>query len=196
MTTAAPTMQLTEVVLRTARFDEMRAWYVWFLDRTPFLEREPDPGSDPVPAGQQERAADVRLAFIAVHGDHPYTQILALFGIPGAGTEPATGPGLHHFRWSVAGIDELVAQYERLAERGVLPHRAANHGQATSFYYRDPDQNITEVSCANFATAAEEMAFLASDAFRANPSGLELDAAEFVDRFRSGTPTADLLRIP
>ena len=75
-----------------------------------------------------------------------------------------------------------------MASIGVRPHRAANHGQATSFYYRDPDGNIVEFSCANFATTEEEVAFMSGPVFAANPSGLELDPDRFVARYRAGDP--------
>jgi catechol 2,3-dioxygenase-like lactoylglutathione lyase family enzyme len=193
VTTAVP-LQMGELVLKTARFEEMRAWYGHLLGRGPFFERTPDPDAPPRPAGMPERAVDVRLAFFAVHeGEHPHHQVLGLFGIDSlAGAAPA-GPGLHHFQFGAGSIAALVAQYEHMGSIGAVPHRAANHGQATSFYFRDPDGNVIELTCSNFATLDEELAFMASPRFAADPSGLELDAQRFAAAFHAGD--VDLLSL-
>ncbi|MCW8378654.1 VOC family protein [Streptomyces justiciae] len=192
--TSAVTLQMYELVLRTGRFEIQREWYRLLLDRDPFLEREPDAERKPVDG--QERAADVRLAFFKVHqGEYPYGQLLAIFGVDGTPTEPVNGPGMHHFQLRLPSIEAMAQQYERLAERGVTPHRTANHGPGTSFYYRDPDSNIVELSFANCADAAEEIALINSEAFRRNPSGREWDAADFVARYRAGEPLDKLLSI-
>ena len=187
-------LQLTELVLKTARYDEMAAFYTHLLGRGPFYQRTPDPDAPQRPAGMPERAVDVRLAFYRIHDGQP-SQVLGLFGVDSvAGTDPA-GPGLHHFQFGVASLSELVAQYERMAAIDAAPHRAANHGQATSFYFRDPDRNIVEFSCPNFATNQEEEEFMAGPVFAANPSGLELDPERFVARFHAGDPKGELLRL-
>lgn len=194
-TTAVP-LQMAELVLKTGRFEEMLAWYSHVLGRGPFYQRTPDPEAPPRPDGVPERAVDVRLAFFEIYDNgHPFNQTLGLFGIDSlAGNIPA-GPGLHHFQFGVGSLANLIAQYEHMTEIGAVPHRAANHGQATSFYFRDPDGNIIEFSCSNFPTAAQDREFMASPRFAANPSGLELDAAAFAARFRSGEPLDQLLRI-
>ncbi|MFF1294661.1 MULTISPECIES: VOC family protein [unclassified Streptomyces] len=196
--TQAVALQIGEVVLKTGRYDDMAAFYTHVLGHGPFYERTPDPDAPPRPEGMPERAVDVRLGFFRVHeGPHGSkgSQVLALFGIDRlAGTE-ASGPGLHHFQFAVGSLGELIAQAEHMATLGVRPHRAANHGQATSFYYRDPDANIVEFSCANFATTEQEVAFMSGPVFAANPSGLELDPERFVARYRAGDPKDELLRL-
>lgn len=193
-TTQAAALQLSELVLKTARHDEMAAFYTHVLGHGPFYERTPDPDAPPRPPGMPERAVDVRLAFFLIT-DTPHSQVLALFGIDSLAGTDAAGPGLHHFQFGVDSLGELVAQYEHLASIGVRPHRAANHGQATSFYFRDPDRNIVEFSCSNFDTLEEEITFMSGPVFAANPSGLELDADRFVSRFRAGDPLDELLRL-
>jgi catechol 2,3-dioxygenase-like lactoylglutathione lyase family enzyme len=193
--TAVP-LQLAELVFKTGRFEQMRAWYTHMLGRGPFYERTPDPDAPPRPAGLPERAVDVRLAFFQVHDNgHPHNQVLALFGLDSlVGVEPS-GPGLHHFQFGVSSLDDLFTQYEHMKVFGAIPHRTANHGQATSFYFRDPDANIIEFSCPNFFTSEEERAFMSSAQFAANPSGLELDAEEFAARYHSGEPRSSLLSL-
>jgi catechol 2,3-dioxygenase-like lactoylglutathione lyase family enzyme len=192
--TTAVRLQVSELVLKTARYDDMAAFYTHVLGHGPFFERTPDPSAPPRPAGMPERAVDVRLGFFRIH-EQPYSQVLGLFGIESLARTTPAGPGLHHFQFGVATLGELVAQHEHMATIGARPHRAANHGQATSFYFRDPDANIVEFSCPNFATAEEEVAFMSGPVFAANPSGLELDPDRFVARFHAGDPPAELLRL-
>ena len=47
----------------------------------------------------------------------------------------------------------------------------------------------------NFDTAEERVAFTASPAFKANPSGISLDRDEFITRYRAGVSKADLLAL-
>jgi catechol 2,3-dioxygenase-like lactoylglutathione lyase family enzyme len=194
--TEAAALQMAELVLKTARYEQMHGWYTHVLGRPPFFERVPDLDAPPRPAGMPERAVDVHLAFFLIHDNgHPNSQVLGLFGIDSlTGTTPS-GPGLHHFQFGVASLEALIQQYEHLLQIGSVPHRAANHGQATSYYFRDPDQNIIEFSCKNFASLEEELSFMSGPAFAADPSGLELDPAEFAARFRSGEPLERLLSL-
>lgn len=193
--TRAVALRIAEVVLKTGRYDDMAAFYTHVLGHGPFYERIPDPDAPPRPAGMPERAVDVRLGFFRVHDGPHGNQVLALFGIDRLTGSEASGPGLHHFQFGVGSLGELVAQAEHMAALGARPHRAANHGQATSFYYRDPDGNIVEFSCANFATTEEEVAFMSGPVFAANPSGLELDPGRFVARYRAGDAEEELLRL-
>lgn len=193
--TAVP-LQMAELVLKTSNFDEMRAWYGHLLGQGPFYERTPIPGSPPRPAGTPERAVDVRLAFFLIHDNgHPYSQVLGLFGTDSVTSTAPAGPGLHHFQFGVSSLDALITQYEHMLEIGSAPYRAANHGQATSYYFRDPDQNNIEFSCKNFGSFAEELSFMSGPAFAANPSGLELDPAQFARRFRAGEQRELLLSL-
>lgn len=90
---------------------------------------------------------------------------------------------------------QLCTRYERLKQARCMPHRTANHGPGTSFYYRDPDGNVVEISANNFATEQEYRAYFGSDAYKRNPSGIEIDADIFVERFRAGVPLPELVRI-
>jgi catechol-2,3-dioxygenase len=98
--------------------------------------------------------------------------VLGIFQVPELADAPSTTPGMHHMQLRHAALGELFDRYERLKTAGIVPHRTANHGPGTSFYYHDPDGNMVELSAANFDTEAEYLAYLASDAYRTNPSGL------------------------
>lgn len=195
-TTKAVALQMGELVLKTGRFEEMRAWYTHMLGHGPFFERTPDPDAPPRPAGMPERAVDVRLAFFLVHeNDHPHHQVIGLFGMESLKGADSAGSGLHHFQFGTDSLDDLFAQYEHMKNGAAIPHRTANHGQATSLYFRDPDGNIIEFTTSNFPTLEEEVAFMSSPAFAANPSGMELDAEEFAARYRAGESRESLLHL-
>jgi catechol 2,3-dioxygenase-like lactoylglutathione lyase family enzyme len=187
-------MRMSEIVLKTARFEELKAFYQGVLGVAPFYEHRPDAPAPIVP-GRQERASEIRLCFIRTFLEHPYAQVLGIFEIPGTKSESTGDPGLHHMQFRNASMADLFTRYERLKSIGIVPHRTANHGPGTSFYYRDPDRNIIEISANNFATLDEYLAFFASPAYRNNPSGLEIDADEYIARFKRGMPLAELVKI-
>jgi len=186
-------VRISEIVLKTSQFETLRNWYVDALGIEPFYENSPEKtgGAD----GKFLRASDVRLCFIRLHLDYPYAQVLAIFEVPNLKSGGKTEAGLHHMQLRNSSLDQLFERYDLLKSVGILPHRSANHGPGTSFYYFDPDGNNVEFSGANFDTEAEYLAYFTSDSYRRNPSGIEIDAEAYIARYRSGTPKAELVRI-
>jgi catechol-2,3-dioxygenase len=195
LTLDLPPMRMSEIVLKTARYDDLKVWYQGMLGIAPFYEHVPKAPAQSEP-GKQERATDLRLCFIRLYIDHPYAQVLAIFDIPGTKAAPSGDPGLHHMQFRNPTMDDLFERYARLKGLGIVPHRTANHGPGTSFYYRDPDQNVVEISANNFATVEEYRAYFNSESYRRNPSGIEIDPDEYIARYRAGTSLADLVKIP
>ena len=169
-------LRISETILTTGRLDEMKRWYTIVLGVAPFFEHAPAEGTVPLDLGGQTRASDLRMCFFRLSTDYPYVQSIGLFEEPGTALAPVKGAcGLHHMQLMTSGPDELCDRYEELIVHGMRPHRSADHGPMTSFYYRDPDGNNVEI------TALEAMAeIMASDTFKANPSGAEIDPAAFV----------------
>ncbi len=186
-------LRFSEVVLKTSNFDAVRNWYVAVFGIQPFYERKPElvGGIE----GKFLRASDVRLCFIRLHMDYPYTQVLAIFEVPDLVSKGSTDAGLHHMQLRHSNLDALFARYERLKLAGILAHRTANHGPGTSFYYFDPDGNNVELSGPNFRTEQEYLAYFDSDAYKRNPSGIEIDADAYIARFKNGTTLSELVRI-
>ena len=180
-------LKISETILKTGRLDAMKAWYATVLDVQPFFEHAPPAGTKPLDLGGQTRASDLRMCFFRLSLDYPYVQTIGLFEEPGTALDPAKGmPGLHHMQLMTSGLDELCAKFDELGAKGLRPHRSADHGAMTSFYYRDPDGNNVELTAQNFATLEEMREFMRSDAFKANPSGTEIDDPEaFVARHRA-----------
>ena len=178
-------LKISETILKTGRLDEMKAWYENLLQVAPFFEHAPAEGSKAGDFGGQTRASDLRMCFFRLSLDYPNTQTIGIFEEPGTGLDAARGaPGLHHMQLMAASLEDLCAQFERLRAGGLHPHRSADHGPMTSFYYRDPDGNNVEITAQNFPTLEAMVAFMASDEFKANPSGAEIDPEEYVARFR------------
>src|SRR3546814_20131860 len=68
-------------------------------------------------------------------------------------------------------LGDLLANYIRLKNIGILPYWCINHGPTTSLYYRDLDGNQIETQVGNFDTPEKLTAFFKSEAFQENPRG-------------------------
>jgi len=130
------------------------------------------------------------------YSEYPFTESLVVLSVPGLREPDDAMSGMDHFQMRFESNSDLFDRYEALAAHGILPERSANHGPGTSFYYRDPDGNRLELAAANYATGAEAMAFMQSEAFRNNPAGIDVDPAEYVERYRNGVSLEELRRIP
>ena len=169
-----PSMQLGEIVLKTSRYAQLKGWYRKMLGIDPFTEH--------VPEGVRADGAPVRMCFFRLHFAFPFQQMIALFEVPGTRDRATNDPGLHHMQLRNATMGDLCERYRRLARDGVLPHRALNHGPSTSFYYRDPDHNVVEISAPNFATGEEMLASFRTESYLRNPAGFNVDPEELAAR--------------
>ncbi|NLD56269.1 MAG: hypothetical protein GX652_16595 [Burkholderiaceae bacterium] len=186
--------RLSEVVLKTSRYGEMKAWYETVLGVKAHFEHTP-PDWERRRANLTERLPlELKLCFIRVAHAYPYSQVLALFDYPDL-REPEGTSGLHHLQFRNADLLELLRRYEGLRERGIRPYKSFNHGPATAFYFDDPDGNLVELSAANFPTEAEYLAFMKSPQFAANPVGVAVDPDELIDRMHAGEAVDQLARI-
>ncbi len=181
--------QFSEVIFKTARFAAMKDWYETVTDVKAFFVRDD--------AKAPNWTGAYNIAFIRIFSDHPYTQVLGLFETPqvtGQADNQKGQPGLHHMQLRHAGLDHLFGRYELLRDKNIAPFKSYNHGPGTSFYYHDPDGNTVELSAANFVNEADYLAYFRSEAYRKNISGIEIDAAAYVKRFRDGVTQEALVR--
>tara|TARA_B100001029_G_scaffold152610_1_gene135762 strand:- start:115 stop:693 length:579 start_codon:yes stop_codon:yes gene_type:complete len=178
---------LSEVVLKTGDFDRLKNWYITALGCEPFFTR-PRPKETSWTGAQQ-------IAFFKLMGEYPYSQVLGIFEVDGTVDSPSTDPGLHHLQFAHASFDELFDRYDNLKAEGILPAHTWNHGVSTSFYYQDPDGNMAEMNCVNFATEAEFFGYFETESYKKNVSGIEIEAEDYIGRYRSGTPREELVKI-
>ena len=189
--------KISETILKTGQLDVMKPWYRKVLGIEILFEHDVAAAGGPSNYGGQTRASDLRMCFFRLSEDYPFTQMIGLFEEPGTATEAAKGaPGLHHMQLMSPDFETLICKYEHLLSLGLHPHRSANHGVMTSFYYRDPDGNNVEFTAQNFPSLEEMTAFMKGAYFANNPSGEEIvDPAAFVEKYRRGTPQEELTRL-
>lgn len=196
-TAGLPAPWVSELVLQTNQYDLMKLFYEGLLGQDWFFENTPNPEvlvkNHHGDGGKQVHAKDVRAAFMRLPVVPPYGLTLAIFELTHLNPAPHLDPGLNHMQFKHADLKALVARIELLRDANIHPHRSSNHGPVTSFYYRDPDENIVELCIDNFATQEELTAFIRSDAFKANPSGIDLNRDEFLSRYHGGVPAKELL---
>ena len=96
--------------------------------------------------------------------------------------------------WASAG--ELLDTYDRLKQIGITPYWRIHHGVTLSMYYRDPDGNRMEFQVDCCANADEAHAYMQSEAFAANPLGVEIDADALLAQYRNGASEHSLLAMP
>ena len=186
--TPIPLPALSEVVLRTGKFDQLKDWYVKVLAAEPFFTR-PRPEKISWTRAQQ-------IAFFKLAGIYPYQQVLGIFEVDDTTEAPKTDPGLHHFQLGHGNFDELFDRYDTLKSYNILPAQTWNHGVSTSFYYKDPDGNLAEMNCVNFANEEEFFGYFETEAYKKNVSGIIIDAEDYIARYRSGTRREELVKIP
>jgi len=156
--------RLAHVVLRTSRFEEMLAWYRLALNANVAF-------------------ANDEIAFIAYDDEH---HRIAFIKIPGLAEQPAGMAGIHHIAFTYDNLEQLLGNYEKLRDRGIVPRWCVNHGPTTSMYYADPDDNQVEFQVDNYPTVEEAGKFFFSDAFATNTIGVDYDPEELLKRVRAG----------
>ena len=162
-TTKSPS-RMAHFVLRTSRFDDLVAWYTFVLNAQPAYR-------------------DEGIAFLSYDDEH---HRVAFLNVPGLLDQPTGINGLSHVAFTYDSLGDLLDNYARLKEVGILPVLSINHGPTTSLYYADPDGNQIECQVDNYATVEEAGKFFFSDAFRINPIGVDFDPDDLHCRVLAG----------
>jgi catechol-2,3-dioxygenase len=167
---AKPT-KLAHFVLRTTRYDELRAWYQLVLQATVQLENP-------------------MLCFLTYDDEH---HRLAIVNLPGLVPRPRASDGVDHIAFTYASLGDLLHTYARLKREGITPYWCINHGPTTSLYYRDPDGNQIELQIDNYPDVESLNAWMRSGALQANPIGVDFDPDVLLARFERGDPLSELI---
>ncbi len=171
-------VKFAHVVYQTRRFNEMIEWY-----RTVFEA--------------EVVHQDPALAFMTYDDEHHRFAFanLSLLKPEAKGMGDRGDIGVNHVAYTYADAGDLMKTYARLKAAGIMPYWPVHHGIALSLYYKDPDGNRLELQV-DCGTAEEANAFMASEAFSANPIGVGYDPDRLLEQYKSGVGVDILLRRP
>ena len=175
----APPTKLAHVVYMTRRFDAMIDWY-----KTVFEAKV-----------QYQNPAFAFLTYDDEHHRFAFAN-MSIFNPNGTDGEAPAKLGVNHVAYTFANLGELLETYDRLKQLDITPYWRIHHGVTVSIYYRDPDGNRMEFQVDCYANAAQAHAFMHSDAFAANPVGVEIDADALLAQYRNGVAMGTLLVQP
>ena len=115
--------KFAHVVLKTANFDAVIAWYATVLQARVAFRND-------------------FIAFLTYDDEH---HRVAVINNPGSPAPDPAAAGVHHIAYTYAELGELLSTYRRLKAAGIKPARCINHGPTISMYYKDPDGNRVEL---------------------------------------------------
>ena len=161
-------VKLAHIALKTRDIKASSNWYKSVLDAQAVFENE-------------------MLCFLTYDDEH-HRVVLAQDDAYEPGGPSA---GLHHVSFTYQSLDDLFDTFERLQAHGIRPHWCINHGPTLSMYYLDPMSNQVELQI-DTMSAVEAIEFVSSEAFRANPIGIEFDPHKLNKRRKSGEPAESL----
>ena len=166
--------KFAHVVLKTANYDAVIAWYATVLQARVAFRND-------------------FIAFLTYDDEH---HRVAVVNAPGSPAGDPSAVGVHHIAYTYADLGELLATYRRLKAGGIEPARCINHGPTVSMYYRDPDGLRVELQVDVFATMDEAHAYLTGPDFAANPIGVIFDPEQLIRDYEAGVAFDDLTRRP
>ncbi len=169
--------KFAHVVYSTRRYEEMVACYRAVFEATVAYQN---------PA----------FAFLTYDDEHHRFAFANLSLLsPSDAAETRAKEGVNHVAYTYANLGDLLATYERLKEMGIHPYWRIHHGITLSLYYRDPDGNRMEFQV-DACSVADANAYMRTEAFAANPAGVEIDPELLLAQHRSGVPEQQLLMMP
>ena len=174
----APT-KLAHVVYMTRRFDEMISWYQKVFEA-------------------KVQYQNPAFAFLTYDDEHHRFGLanMSVLSPNGVENNNSGSIGVNHVGYTYADLGTLLETYDRLKQLGITPYWQVHHGLTLSVYYRDPDGNRMEFQVDCCANADEANTFMHSDAFAANPVGVDIDPDALLTQYRNGVPLETLLIQP
>ena len=171
--------KLAHVVYMTRRYEQMLAWYEAVFEAKV----------------QYQNPAIAFLTYDDEHHRFAFANMCVL-DPDGIETDAVSKVGVNHVGYTFANVGELLDTYDRLKQIGINPYWRVHHGVTLSVYYRDPDGNRMEFQVDCCANADEAHVYMNSDAFAANPIGVDIDPDALLLQYRNGVPVETLLTQP
>ena len=103
--------------------------------------------------------------------------------------------GVSHVAFAYDSLGELMYIYKKMKSLGYLPHRALNHGNSTSFDYRDPDGNEVEIMIDNYTPLENQdykRHYQGTEDFGKSGDG-DFDPDKMLGLYETGVPDSILL---
>ncbi|MGX1675560.1 VOC family protein [Streptomyces sp. NPDC055400] len=163
---------LSHVVLNSWQPDVLMQWYVDLLDAKVVIDSP---------------------AFKAITFDDEHHR-MAFAKLPENKKMDLTRPGLMHVAFTYPGTHALLQHYEQMRDLGHEPTVATDHGVTMSLYYKDPDGGNVECFVDRY-TGEDASAFMDTEPFRKNPSGMDLDCEELLARMNAGATEEELMAL-
>ena len=151
--------KLAHVVYMTRRYEEMLSWYEEVFEARV----------------QYQNPAFAFLTYDDEHHRFAFAN-MSISNPDGLDSQAVSKLGVNHVGYTYANAGELLENYDRLKQAGITPYWSVHHGVTLSMYYRDPDGNRMEFQVDCCANADEAHEFMHSEAFTANPVGVDYDA--------------------
>lgn len=170
--------KFAHVVYNTRRYEEMIDWYQRVFEAKVVYQN---------PA----------LAFLTYDDEHhrfAFANLLVM-SPDTAEVKARDKAGVNHVAYTYANLGDLLETYDRLKQMGVTPYWRVHHGMTLSFYYKDPDGNRMEFQV-DTCSVEEANAYMQTEAFAANPVGVEIDPEALLAQYRNGVPEQQLLAFP
>lgn len=158
------------IVLRSAQFDEMVAWYKTFLNAESLYET-------------------ASVNFLTFDDEHHRVLIAR---DPNAIAKDPRAAGVAHYAYLYSSLDELMAAYARLRDEGLTPAYCVDHGFQFSFYYHDPDGNEAEIGCDNFASREAMQNWFDEGHFAKNVFGHVFDPEVVHAKYEAGASAEEI----
>lgn len=175
----APPTKLAHVVYMTRRYDEMLSWYQHVFEAKV----------------QHQNPA---FAFLTYDDEHHRFAFVNMNVIKPDDTETnaSSKVGVNHVGYTFSSVGQLLDNYDRLKGLGITPYWQIHHGVTLSMYYQDPDGNRMEFQVDVCRNAEEAHAYMSSEAFAANPVGVEVNFDSLLAQYRDGVAPETLLTQP
>jgi catechol 2,3-dioxygenase-like lactoylglutathione lyase family enzyme len=164
-------IQIAHFVVKTRRFKDVVQWYKEFFESATVFESD-------------------ELAFFTYDDEHHRYAIISEPGVDGSESDRT---GIDHIAFAYSTMADLIYNYERLKEKGILPFVGINHGPTTSLYFHDPDGVQVEIQVDNHTALGGPHDFFKTQTFARNPVGVEFDPDLLSEKFHAGVPDQELM---